>query len=124
MQFVKPDIVTICIGLAASMGSVLLGAGAAGKRYALPHSKILIHQPMGGTQGQAADIEIYTKEMLRTRDALYNILAKHTGKNIEEIKRDSDRDYYMTAEEALQYGIIDKIMTRSADIKLGNNDAL
>jgi ATP-dependent Clp protease, protease subunit len=117
MQFIKPDIVTICVGMAASMAQVLLCAGAKGKRYALPNSKILMHQPSGGSQGQAADIEIYTKEMLRTRDTLYDIISKHTGKPVDDIKGHADRDYYMTAVEALDYGIVDKIMERSADIK-------
>jgi ATP-dependent Clp protease protease subunit len=117
IQFIKPDIVTICIGLAASMGQVLLSAGATGKRYALPNSKILLHQPLGGTQGQATDIEIYTKEMLRTRETLYEIISKHTGKPLEQIHKDADRDYYMTSQEALEYGIIDKVMERASDIK-------
>lgn len=116
MQFIKPDVSTICIGMAASMAQVLLCAGAKGKRYALPHSKILMHQPMGGTQGQATDIEIYTKEMLRTRDTLYNIIAKHTNKDFEQIKKDADRDNYMTAQEALEYGIIDKILVSASEI--------
>ena len=110
MQLVKPDISTISIGMSASMAQVLLSAGTPGKRYALPNSRILMHQPLGGTQGQASDIEIYTKEMLRIRDNLFNIIAKHTGKDIKTIKKDADRDNYMTAEEALNYGIIDKIL--------------
>ncbi len=116
MQFVKPDITTICMGMGASMAQVLLCAGAAGKRYALPHARILMHQPMGGTQGQAADIEIYTREMLRTRDTLYKIISNHTGKTVEQIKTDADRDNYMTSEEAQAYGIIDKVMERIPDI--------
>eukprot|EP01156_Anaeramoeba_ignava_P014120 Anaeramoba_ignava/a608297_8.p2 GENE.a608297_8~~a608297_8.p2 ORF type:complete len:208 (-),score=-9.76 a608297_8:28-651(-) len=112
MQFVKPDIATICMGMGASMAQVLLTAGAAGKRFALPHARILMHQPMGGTQGQASDIEIYTREMLRTRDTLYEIISKHTGKPVKQIKKDADRDYYMSAEDALEYGIIDKVMER------------
>lgn len=110
MQFVKPDISTICIGMSASMAQVLLGAGKEGKRYALPNSRILMHQPLGGTQGQATDIEIYTKEMLRIRDSLFRIIAKHTGKKYQTIKKDADRDNYMSSEEALEYGIIDKII--------------
>jgi ATP-dependent Clp protease protease subunit len=110
MQFVKPDIVTICMGMAASMAQVLLCAGAKGKRYSLPNSRILMHQPLGGTQGQATDIEIYTKEMLKIRENLFKITANHTGKSLEQIMKDSDRDYYMSAEEALEYGIIDKIL--------------
>ena len=112
MQYVKPKIATICIGMAASMASTLLAGGEAGKRTALPHSKIMIHQPLGGTQGQTTDIEIYTKEMIRTRDQLYNILAHHTGKSYDQIKKDSDRDNFMTPEEAKEYGLIDNILTR------------
>ena len=112
MQYVKPKIATICIGMAASMASTLLAGGEAGKRTALPHSKIMIHQPLGGTQGQTTDIEIYTKEMIRTRDQLYNILAHHTGKSYDQIKKDSDRDNFMTPEEAKDYGLIDNILTR------------
>jgi len=112
MQYVKPKIATICIGMAASMASTLLAGGEAGKRTALPHSKIMIHQPLGGTQGQTTDIEIYTKEMIRTRDQLYNILAHHSGKSYEQIKKDSDRDNFMTPEEAKEYGLIDNILTR------------
>ncbi|MGE5480465.1 MAG: ATP-dependent Clp endopeptidase proteolytic subunit ClpP [Chloroflexota bacterium] len=117
MQFVKPDICTICMGMGASMAQVLLCAGAKGKRYALPNARILLHQPSGGTQGQSADIEIYAREILRMRDNLYQIIARHTGKSIDVIKHDADRDNYMTAEEALDYGIIDRILERSHDIK-------
>lgn len=113
MQYVAPDVVTICIGMAASMAQVLLCAGTPGKRYALPHSRILMHQPTGGTQGQSTDIEIYTREMLRIRDMLYEIIAKHTNKDIEKIRKDADRDYYMSAQEALDYGIIDKILYKA-----------
>jgi ATP-dependent Clp protease protease subunit len=112
MQYVKPKISTICMGIAASMAAILLAGGDHGKRTSLPHSKIMIHQPIGGTQGQATDIEIYTKEMLRTRDSLYEILSAHTGKTIEQIRKDSDRDYFMSPEEAKEYGIIDNILTR------------
>jgi len=112
IQYVKPKIATICIGMAASMAAILLAGGESGKRTALPHSKIMIHQPLGGTQGQATDIEIYTKEMLRTRDSLYNILAHHTGKTFEQIKKDSDRDNFMSPEEAKEYGLIDTILTK------------
>ena len=112
MQYIKPTVATICTGMAASMGAVLLAGGSAGKRTSLPHSKIMIHQPLGGTQGQATDIEIYTKEMIKTRDALYNILARHTGKDFETIKRDCDRDNFMTAEEAKAYGLIDNILEK------------
>jgi len=112
MQYIKPTVATICTGMAASMGAVLLAGGTAGKRTSLPHSKIMIHQPLGGTQGQATDIEIYTKEMIKTRDALYNILARHTGKDFETIKHDCDRDNFMTAEEAKAYGLIDNILEK------------
>jgi ATP-dependent Clp protease protease subunit len=115
MQYVRPDVCTICIGLAASMAQVLLCAGAKGKRFALPHSRILMHQPIGGTQGQATDIEIYTREMLRIRDTLYEIISQHTGQPVEKIRKDADRDYYMSAHEALEYGIIDKVLERRSD---------
>ncbi|MDT8323626.1 MAG: ATP-dependent Clp endopeptidase proteolytic subunit ClpP [Bacteroidota bacterium] len=111
MQYIRSDVSTTCIGLAASMGAILLAGGAEKKRIALPHSRIMIHQPMGGTQGQASDIEIYTREMMRTRDQLYKIIARHTGKDLEEITKDSDRDKYMMVEEAKEYGIIDTILT-------------
>ncbi len=116
MQFVKPDISTIAIGMAASMAQVLLCAGAKGKRYSLPNSRILMHQPSGGTQGQSADIEIYTREILRMRDGLYQIISKHTGKDIDTIKKDADRDNYMTSDEALEYGIVDKILVSATEI--------
>jgi len=109
MQYIKPDVVTICVGMAASMGSLLLTAGAKGKRFSLPNSKIMIHQVMGGAQGQASDIKIQAEEILRVKDSLNKILAKHTGKSLDRIDKDSDRDYYMTAQEAKAYGIIDKI---------------
>ncbi len=112
MQYVKPQISTICIGMAASMAAILLAGGETSKRTSLPNAKIMIHQPLGGTQGQATDIEIYTKEMLRTRDTLYNILAKHTGKSFEQIRKDSDRDNFMSPDEAKDYGIIDNILTK------------
>lgn len=112
MQYIRSDVSTICIGLAASMGAIILAGGSEKKRIALPHSRIMIHQPMGGTQGQAADIEIYTREMMRTRDQLYQIIARHTGKTVDEITHDSDRDKYMMSEEALEYGIIDTILSR------------
>ena len=111
MQFIKCDVSTICIGMAASMGAFLLSAGTKGKRIALPHSEIMIHQPLGGAQGQASDIKIRAELILRTRDMLNKILSENTGKPIEEIERDTDRDYFMTAEQALEYGIIDKIYT-------------
>ena len=109
MNFIKCDVSTICIGMAASMGAFLLSAGAKGKRIALPHSEIMIHQPLGGAQGQASDIKIRADLILRTRDMLNKILAENTGKSLEQIERDTDRDYFMTAEQALEYGIIDKI---------------
>jgi len=116
MQYVRPDVQTICVGLGASMAQVLLCGGAKDKRFALPNAKILMHQPSGGTQGQSADIEIYTKNILSTRDNLYEIISKHTGKPVKEIKKDADRDYYMTAEEAMKYGIIDKVLEKVDDI--------
>jgi ATP-dependent Clp protease, protease subunit len=110
MQHIKSDVVTICVGLAASMGSFLLAAGAKGKRLALPHSRIMIHQPSGGTRGQATDIQIEAKEILRLRHQLNGIYAKNTGKPIEKIEKDMDRDYFMSAEEAKEYGLIDKVV--------------
>ncbi|MBR4400073.1 MAG: ATP-dependent Clp endopeptidase proteolytic subunit ClpP [Synergistes sp.] len=112
MQYIRPNVSTICLGMAASMGAVLLTAGAAGKRYALPNAKIMIHQPMGGMQGQASDIEIHAKEILKTRELLNGILTKHTGQPPEKIAADTDRDYYMTSEEALAYGLVDKIIEK------------
>jgi len=112
MQFIKPDVSTMCIGLAASMGAVLLTAGAAGKRYCLPHSRTMIHQPLGGFQGQAADIEIHAKEILSTRERLNALLAKHTGQPIEQIGKDTDRDFFMSAEESVKYGLIDQVMDK------------
>jgi ATP-dependent Clp protease protease subunit len=117
MQFVKPDISTICMGMGASMAQILLCAGTKGKRFALPNARILLHQPSGGTQGQSADIEIYTKEIIRTRDVLYGIIAKHTGKDVEQIKLDADRDKYMSAQDAVEYGIIDGILETIPDKK-------
>jgi len=115
MQYVKPDIVTTCIGMAASMGAVLLAAGAHGKRYALPNARVMIHQPMGGAQGQASDIEIRAKEILRLKDQLNQILANHTGQPIDKISQDTERDYYLSAQEALDYGIVDTIYQRNQD---------
>ena len=112
MRYVKCDIATLCMGQAASMGAVLLGAGTPGKRYALPNSRILIHQPMGGFQGQASDIDIHAKEILRMRKDLNKILAFHTGKSIKKIEADTERDYFMNAEEAKEYGIIDKVLVQ------------
>jgi len=110
MQFIKPDVSTMCIGQAASMGALLLAGGAAGKRYCLPHSRVMIHQPLGGMQGQAADIEIHAREMLNTRDRLNRILSEHTGQELDKVKADTDRDYFMSAEEATEYGLIDQVM--------------
>ena len=112
MQYIKCDVSTICIGMAASMGAFLLSAGAKGKRIALPHSEIMIHQPLGGAQGQASDIKIRAELILRTRDMLNKILSENTGKPIEQIEKDTDRDNFMTAEQALEYGIIDRILTK------------
>jgi ATP-dependent Clp protease protease subunit len=110
MQYLKPDISTICTGMAASMAAVLMCAGAKGKRYALPHSRIMIHQPMGGTQGQASDIEIEAREIQKLKKELYEIIANHSGKDYEQVWKDSDRDYWMTAAEAKEYGMIDEIL--------------
>jgi ATP-dependent Clp protease protease subunit len=110
IQLIKPDVVTICLGMAASMATVLLCSGKKGKRYALPNSTIHMHQPMGGAQGQAADIEIAAREILRLQDKIRNILSKHTGKSYDQIARDTDRDYYLTAEQSIEYGLIDEIL--------------
>ena len=110
MQLISCDVATICTGLAASMGAVLLTAGADGKRSALPHSRVMIHQPLGGAQGQASDIEITAREILKTKQELYEILSKHSGVDIEKIERDADRDYWMTAAEAKEYGLIDEVL--------------
>ena len=118
MQYIKPDITTVCIGQAASMGAVLLAAGTKGKRYSLPNSRILIHQPMGGFQGQASDIEIQAKEILRMKDRLNQILVEHTGKEFESIQKDTDRDFFMSGAEAKKYGIIDHVIANRDD-KLG-----
>jgi len=112
MQFIKSDVSTICIGQAASMGAILLTGGAKGKRYALPHSRIMIHQPLGGFQGQAADMEIHAKEMLETRDRLNKILAQHTGQSVDKIKTDTDRDNFMDGADAIAYGLIDGMLEK------------
>jgi ATP-dependent Clp protease protease subunit len=112
MQYIKPDVSTICIGMAASMGAFLLTAGAKGKRYALPNSEVMIHQPLGGAQGQATEIEIAARRILFLRDKLNHILSERTGQPLEVIERDTERDNFMTAEKALEYGIIDKVITR------------
>jgi ATP-dependent Clp protease protease subunit len=111
MQLVKPDVSTICVGMAASMGAFLLAAGAKGKRFALPNSEVMIHQPLGGAEGQASDIEIRAKRILRMRDRLNHLLSEFTGQPLEKIERDTDRDHFMSAEEAVKYGLVDKILT-------------
>jgi len=116
MQYIKPDIATVCIGQAASMGALLLTAGTKGKRYSLPNSRILIHQPMGGFQGQASDIEIQAKEILRMKDTLNKILVRHTGKDLSQIQNDTDRDFFMSGEEAKEYGIIDHVIENRDDL--------
>ncbi len=110
MHFVKPDVSTVCVGMAASMGAMILSQGAKGKRFTLPNSEVMIHQPMGGTEGQASDIAISAKRILQTRDQLYKMLAKVTGKTVDQIEKDADRDYFMTSEEAKKYGIVDDII--------------
>ena len=112
MQFIKPDVSTLCVGQAASMGALLLAGGAAGKRYCLPHSRVMIHQPLGGFQGQASDIDIHAREILAVRDRLNRILASHTGQDIERIQVDTDRDNFMSGEDAVKYGLVDKVLTR------------
>jgi len=116
MQYIKPDIATVCLGQAASMGALLLAAGAAKKRYSLPNARILIHQPMGGFQGQASDIAIQAKEILRMKETLNKILVKHTGKDLKQIENDTDRDYFMAGQEAKKYGIIDHVITNRDDL--------
>jgi ATP-dependent Clp protease, protease subunit len=116
MQFVKPDVSTICIGQAASMAAVLLAGGGRGKRYCLPHARVMIHQPLGGFQGQAADMEIHAREMLETRDRLNKILAKHTGQTVERIKQDTDRDRFMDWNEAVRYGLVDQVLEKRGEL--------
>lgn len=113
MQYIRPDVSTICIGSCASMAAVLLTSGAAGKRFALPHANVMIHQPLGGVQGQATEIEIHAREILRLREELNGILASHSGQPVEKIRQDTERDNFMTADQALQYGLIDRILTRN-----------
>ncbi|MGM1048953.1 ATP-dependent Clp protease proteolytic subunit ClpP [Paenibacillus uliginis N3/975] len=113
MQFIKPDVSTICVGMAASMGAFLLNAGAKGKRFALPNSEIMIHQPLGGAQGQATDIEIRARRILKMRDKLNHILAERTGQPLERIEKDTDRDYFMTASEAKEYGLVDQVLEKT-----------
>jgi ATP-dependent Clp protease protease subunit len=119
MKYIKPDVVTNCVGQAASMGAILLAAGTKGKRFALPNSRIMIHQPLGGVEGQATDIEIHTKEILRIRESLNKILADSTGQTFEKIGNDTDRNYFMSAEEAKKYGIIDDVISHSPPPKKG-----
>ena len=116
MQFVKPDVSTMCVGQAASMGAFLLAAGVKGKRYALPNSRIMIHQPLGGFQGQASDIEIHAREILTLREKLNGMLSHHTGQPIEQVAKDTDRDNFMSAEQAVSYGIVDKVLSTRADV--------
>jgi ATP-dependent Clp protease protease subunit len=116
MQYIKPDVTTVCIGQAASMGALLLAAGADKKRYALPHARIMIHQPMGGFQGQASDIAIQAKEILRMKDALNDILVRHTGKSVDDVQKDTDRDNFMSGMEAKEYGIVDHVITNRDDL--------
>lgn len=121
MQFVKPDVSTICVGQAASMGAVLLAGGAKGKRYCLPHSRMMIHQPLGGFQGQAADFEIHAKEILAVRERLNRILAQHTGQPLEKVGTDTDRDRFMDADEALAYGLVDRILSVRGEVPQGGD---
>jgi ATP-dependent clp protease, proteolytic subunit clpP len=113
MNYIKPDVSTICIGQAASMGAFLLSCGAKGKRYALPNSRIMIHQPLGGAQGQATDIEIQAKEILRMKEILNNVLSQNSGKDLAQVEKDTDRDFFMSAEDAVQYGLIDQVLQKS-----------
>ena len=117
MQFIKPDVSTLCIGQAASMGALLLAGGAAGKRYALPHARTMIHQPLGGFQGQASDIVLHAKEIVEVRERLNKILSEHTGKTIDEIQQDTDRDNFMNAETSVEYGLIDEVMTERTPVE-------
>ncbi|WP_299981626.1 ATP-dependent Clp endopeptidase proteolytic subunit ClpP [Desulfobacula sp.] len=123
IQYIKPDVATVCIGQAASMGALLLAAGAKGKRVALPNSRIMIHQPLGGAQGQATDIKIQANEILRMKDALNEILSTHTGQDIKKISEDTDRDFFMSAMQALEYGIIDKVVADRSEIEEDSNDS-
>jgi ATP-dependent Clp protease protease subunit len=115
MQFIKPDVSTICLGQAASMGSLLLAGGAKGKRFCLPHSRIMIHQPSGGFQGQASDIDIHAREILKIRERLNKIMAKHTGQSVERIERDMERDHFLEAEAAVEYGLVDSVLSKRLD---------
>ena len=117
MQYIAAPVATLCLGQAASMGALLLSAGEAGMRFALPHSRIMIHQPLGGAQGQASDVHIHAQEILRLRDELNDILAHHTGQKLDKIRKDTERDFFMSADEAVKYGIIDKVMRSRADVQ-------
>lgn len=121
MQYINPDVSTMCVGQAASMGALLLAGGAAGKRNCLPHSRVMIHQPLGGFQGQASDIDIHAKEILKARERLNEILAKHTRQSIEKISRDTERDHFLSAEEAMEYGLIDDVLVDRKSLALDNN---
>jgi ATP-dependent Clp protease protease subunit len=116
MQYVKPDVSVVCLGMAASMGAVLLAGGAKGKRFILPHSEVMIHQPLGGVEGQASDIHIHAQHILKTRDVLNGILARHSGQKLEQIAKDTDRDNYMSAEEAVKYGLVDKVIRSISEV--------
>ena len=116
MQFCRPDVSTLCIGQAASMGALLLAAGATGKRYALPHSRIMIHQPLGGFEGQATDVDIHAKEILRARAQVNQVLARHTGKKVDKIRQDTERDHFMSSEDARKYGIVDQVLTTRTEL--------
>ncbi len=122
MQYVKPDVTTICVGMAASMAAVLLAAGTKGKRFALPHSRIMIHQPMGGVEGQAIDIAIHAREIMRMRQIINEILSKHTGQPVEKIEKDTDRNFFMSAEEAKKYGLIDDVIMSRKELKGHGNE--
>ena len=122
MQYVKPEVTTLCMGQAASMGAVLLAAGQAGKRYALPNSRVMIHQPLGGMRGQASDMEIQAREILKMKDLLNGILGKHSGQDLDKLKHDSDRDYFMDAHEAMEYGLIDKVIEKASDVGADDED--
>jgi len=123
IQYIKPDVATVCIGQAASMGALLLTAGAKEKRFALPNARIMIHQPLGGAQGQATDIQIQATEILRMKDTLNEILSLHTGRDIEKISKDTDRDFFMSAEQATEYGIIDKVVTDRSELEEDTDDS-
>ena len=124
MQYIRPDVSTFCVGLAASMGAVLLAAGAKGKRTALPNARVMIHQPWGGAQGQASDIDIQACEILKTRDRLNEILALHTGQSLEQIAQDTERDYYLSGEEAQKYGLVDEVASRRSRLEAGSAEAV